>query len=261
MFIEIAGHRCFAVSFGSGPRTFLAHSGWIGTYEDWLPTLEVLSRNWRAISYDHRGAGETAVPVEEITYEALLDDLFRVMDRFDVERCVLGGFSAGTSLTLGAVMRAPQRFEGLVLLSGSGGVRAPELGSPGPRMPPSAWPGEDHRARMRWFIERCTPEPDVEHIRRWGHHFLMRAEPEAAERLWAIQPSLDDSFIAQLRTVTIPTLIICGTQDAMCPVASAEYLASLLPNSELVLLEGSGHLPAMIRPLDVASAISRFCGR
>ena len=92
---EIAGYQFFTVDLGAGSRTFFAHSGWIGTFEDWLPTLGVLSKTWRAVSYDHRGTGETSVPVEEITAEALLDDIFRVMDALAVERCVLGGFSSG----------------------------------------------------------------------------------------------------------------------------------------------------------------------
>ncbi len=84
MFTEIAGHRFFTVDFGAGPRTFFAHSGWIGTNEDWLPALAVLSKTWRAASYDHRGAGETVVPITEITAEALIADIFRVMDGLEM---------------------------------------------------------------------------------------------------------------------------------------------------------------------------------
>jgi pimeloyl-ACP methyl ester carboxylesterase len=39
MFVRIGGHRFLTISHGSAPRTFLAHSGWVGTNEDWLPTL------------------------------------------------------------------------------------------------------------------------------------------------------------------------------------------------------------------------------
>ncbi|MBV9544327.1 MAG: alpha/beta hydrolase [Chloroflexi bacterium] len=261
MFKQIAGHRFFTVDFGSGPRTFFTHSGWIGTYEDWLPTLEVMSKNWRVASFDHRGAGETTVPVEEITEEALLDDIFRVMDALAIDRCVLGGFSAGTGFTARAVLRDRTRFEGLVLMNGAAGVRPPDAGPPPPRRPPSTWPGEDHAARMRWFIEQCTPEPDVEHIRRWGHHFLLRAEPTAADRLNAIAPAADDDFVAALSQITIPTLIIHGEKDTFVTTAAMQYLSSLIPNTKLVVLDGSGHLPAMIRPHDVAAAITEFFDR
>ena len=86
MFIDIDGHRVFTLSFGAGPRTFLAHSGWIGNVEDWIATLSIMSPQWRTVMYDHRGSGETKVPVEAISAEALRDDIFRVMDALGIER-------------------------------------------------------------------------------------------------------------------------------------------------------------------------------
>lgn len=260
MFKEIVGYRFFTLDIGMGPRTFFAHSGWVGTIEDWLPTLAVLSKTWRAATYDHRGTGETVVPVEQITAEALVDDVFRVMDALDIDRCVLGGFSAGVGVVLRAVVRHPERFEGLVLANGTGGVQPPDA-LPRPSMPPSAWPGDDHNARMRWFIERCTPEPDTEHIRRWGHDMLMRAEPEAAERLFAIMPAPDSSLLEQLRDLRVQTLLIHGSADAFASTVAMEYLSSLIAGSKLVVMQGSGHLPLMIRPHDTATAINDFFAR
>ena len=43
MFLDIDGTRMFTLSFGSGPRTILAHGGWISTVEDWIATLAPLS--------------------------------------------------------------------------------------------------------------------------------------------------------------------------------------------------------------------------
>jgi pimeloyl-ACP methyl ester carboxylesterase len=184
MFKLIAGHRFFTIDLGSGSRTFFAHNGRIGTYEDWLPTLEVMSKRWRVVSYDHRGAGETTVPIEEITATALVDDIFRVMDAMEINRCVLGGFSSGTGFTVRAALRNPSRFVGLVLMNGAAGVRPPNAAPAPPRRPPSAWPGETHTARMRWFIEQCTPEPNVEHIRRWGHQPSGARRETKAGQIW-----------------------------------------------------------------------------
>jgi pimeloyl-ACP methyl ester carboxylesterase len=98
------------------------------------------------------------VPVECISPEALVEDVFRVMDATGIERCVLAGFSRGTVTAMRAVLARPERFDGLVLMNGCGEVRSPELPVV-PRVPPSQWPGDTHAERLRWFVERCTPEP------------------------------------------------------------------------------------------------------
>lgn len=257
MFLDIDGNRMFTLAFGSGPRTILAHGGWISTVEDWIATLAPLSARWRTVTYDHRGAGLTRVPVERISTEALVDDVFRVMDALGIERCVMAGFSLGTVAPMRAVLAQPHRFDGLVLMNGCGEVRSPGL-PVAPRVPPSAWPGATHAERMRWFVERCTPEPDSEHIRRWGDYVLARATPEAADRLFTMEAEQPLDWANRLPQLRAPTLIVHGELDAFYRIEHMRYTQSLIPDSELVVMAGSGHLPTLTRPLEVAAHIERF---
>ena len=64
----------------------------------------------------------------------------------------------------------------------------------------------------------------------------------------------------ELRKLSIPTLIVHGDRDPFYDTETMRYVHSLIPNSELVVFEGSGHLPAMTRPLEVAKAINEFFG-
>lgn len=256
MFIGIEGHKALAFSFGSGSRTFLAVGGWVGSSEVWLPTLELLSSTWRVASFDHRGAGETVVPVAAISYSALVDDVFRVMDSLHIERCVFGGESAGTQVVLDAVLRHPERFSGAVLVDGSAGLPRPPAAGPSPITgPPSTWPGADHRARLRWFVDLCMPEPWADHIRRWGLDILLRADPEAATRLWGIGRDSASQLVTRLPEVSIPVLLIRGSEDALVPRVAMEALSECLPNSKLVEVPGAGHVPVMTRPDVVAREI------
>ena len=50
MFLEIAGNKVFTLSFGRGPRTIRAHSGWAP-----------LGATWRTIVHDHRGTARREV--------------------------------------------------------------------------------------------------------------------------------------------------------------------------------------------------------
>jgi pimeloyl-ACP methyl ester carboxylesterase len=259
MYLHINGNRLFALSFGSGPRTFLAHSGWVGNFEDWIATLSLLSEDWRVIVYDHRGAGESEVPVARITADGMIEDVFAVMDAFEVPRCTLAGFSAGTAIALRAAVRAPERFEGLMLLNGSGGVRHPKA-APKPRIPPSQWPGARHEDRIAWFAAQCTPEPDAAHIRRWAINLLSRATPHAAEAAFRTQPSEVIDWAHALPRLDLPTLLVHGDLDPFVDIADMTYLDGLLPQSALIMMEGSGHLPAMTKPQGVARAINAFFG-
>jgi len=149
MFTRINGHLLNTVAFGSGPRTLVAHGGWVGSWELWQQPFELLSDEWRCISYDHRGTGESPVSPEQITPEALVDDLFAVLDAYGVRRCVLAGESLGTLVVLGAAARRPERFEGLVLVDGGFAV-SEQLVRPLIDGARRDWP-----ATAAWFAGAC----------------------------------------------------------------------------------------------------------
>lgn len=257
MFLDIDGNKVFALSFGKGPKTILAHSGWIGNFEDWIATLAPLSETWRTVIYDHRGAGETQVPVERISPEALIDDVFRVMDAMHIDRCVLGGFSRGTVTVLRAALRQPERFDGLMLMNGSADVQLPD-NPPAPRPAPSQWPGDTFAEHLEWFANICTPEPGSEHIKRWAVNILSRSTPEVADRIFTMKPAEPVDWAQKLPQLTIPTLLVHGEKDPLCRLELMQNVDSLLPNSKLVVMEGAGHLPMMTRPLEVARVIEEF---
>jgi len=252
MYLDVAGHRIFTAAFGPGPHTFLGHSGWIGAWEDWMPVLEELSKTWRAVGYDHRGAGETTARPEDVTVEALVDEIFGVMDAFGVERCTLGGFSSGAPITMLAVLQHPERFDGLVILSGTSSV----LEEPGDRAYLDTYL-DHYDERIEEAVVAFTPEPDVPHIRRWASHILRRAALIMAVRQQECRLGLD--LRPRLGEIAVPTLIIHGSADVI-PLEEAEFMAARIPTSKLVVMEGSGHLPGMIRGVEVGQAINAFFG-
>jgi len=249
MFIEVNGCRFNTVSFGAGPRTFLGLSGWIGSWELWQQPFELMSTAWRCVSYDHRGSGETPVPPETITPETLVDDLFALMDALAIERCVLGAESAGGLIALMAALRQPDRFEGLALISAAPAVTA-ETAKPlvnGSRA--------DFSGTIKSFVRACVPEPQSDHIRLWGRHILLRAEPEAAARL--LESAYERECSLTLADITVPTLVIHGSRDAIVPLKIGEQMARAIRGAKLVVLEGAGHAPTMTRPQEVVAAIER----
>ncbi len=71
--------------------------------------------------------------------------------------------------------------------------------------------------------------------------------PEVFERQsHAIQTRPDQSDT--LRGVTVPALVLCGQEDRLCPVERHELMHDLIPESELVVIPGAGHLPTLEQP-------------
>ncbi|MBT8468742.1 MAG: alpha/beta hydrolase [Deltaproteobacteria bacterium] len=68
-----------------------------------------------------------------------------------------------------------------------------------------------------------------------------------------------DSFnrMDDVKDIQVPALIVTGTRDALTPVKYAEFLAAQIPNSELHILEGAGHMLVMERIDEVAELIRR----
>jgi pimeloyl-ACP methyl ester carboxylesterase len=253
MFIPNHSAQLYTVDFGSGPRTLLAQGGWTGSWELWTESFQSLSKSWRTVAYDHRGTGATIAPVDSISMENMVDDLFAVMDNLNIEKCVLAAESAGGMVAVQAVLQQPQRFEGLVLVDAllhreenegiTGFVQALKA---------------DYGKTIEQFVDACVPEsePNSAEVRHWGRKILFRASPESAIQL--IQCTYGIDLRPRLAGIQIPTLILHGAQDAIVPLSDSEFVASQIPNNHFYILQAAGHVPTMTRPLEVAEQINQY---
>ncbi len=56
----------------------------------------------------------------------------------------------------------------------------------------------------------------------------------------------------------VPTLVVHGGQDAIVPVAVAEYVVSQIPGATKVIIDDAGHVPSVTRPVELVAAIERW---
>lgn len=252
MFIKLEDAQLFATSYGSKTApAMVGMGGWIGSWELWSEPFSVLSQTWRTIAYDHRGSGATMCSTGSITFERLVDDVFAVLDAFDVERCVLAGESAGGAVTLAAALKAPERIAGLVIVDGNYTGNAYRADSPfllGLQT--------QYERTLDGFVQACVPEPNAEAIKRWGRQIINRASQEQAIALYQMMGSVDLS--QQVGRIVQPTLIVHGEADAIVPLQAARFLAKTIVGSKLVILPGAGHVPTLTHPLQIAQAIDEF---
>ena len=248
MFVEAGGYLLNTVEMGDGPRTLVSHGGWAGSWELWQEPMMLMQKHWRCISYDHRGTGVSTAPAASIGPDALVEDLFTVLDHYGVDTCVLAGESLGALTCVQAVLDAPDRFSGLVLVDGV--TAAPDFGE-------QTEIRADFDRYVDTFVAACVVESDSDHIAAWGRQVLRRSDPESAARLYETQSLITPDLSA----VQVPTLVIHGESDRIVPLAAARHAAAALPDGELVVLPGAGHVPTMTRPGAVVAAIDDWARR
>ena len=252
MFLSSHSAQLYTVEFGSGPRTILAHGGWTGSWELWAGPFQRLSRSWRTVAYDHRGTGATICPVESISIESMVDDLFTVMDKLAIEKCILAAESAGGMIAVSAALQEPLRFDGLVLVDVL--LHNEENGSDAAFIQGLK---TNFQATINGFADACVPESESNsaEIRSWGKKILARATPESAVRLLECTHGID--LRPRLAEISIPTLIVHGDCDILVPLSDSQTMAAKIPNSRLHIIQGAGHVPTMTRPDEVAHVIEQ----
>ena len=203
--------------------------------EDRLPLIRwgtITEADRQVLRYDAAGHGETGGPPEPATYEwpQLATDLLGLLDELGLDRVDAGGASMGCASTLHAAVRAPERFDRLVLV-----------------IPPTAW---DTRAAQS-DLYRAGADLAEQH----GKAAWLAAAAEAPripmfEDLPPVPPAADiaeDLLPSVLRGAAasdLPApeaiaaldhraLILAWVADPGHPVSTAERLHELLPNSDL----------------------------
>lgn len=61
-----------------------------------------------------------------------------------------------------------------------------------------------------------------------------------------------------LRNAECPVLVLCGSHDTVCPVSRHEFMAEIIPNATLEIIEDAGHLPTLEKPAETTDALDRW---
>ncbi|MYA88399.1 MAG: alpha/beta fold hydrolase [Boseongicola sp. SB0662_bin_57] len=77
-----------------------------------------------------------------------------------------------------------------------------------------------------------------------------------AEQFRAVQSRPDQS--ASLRGIAVPTLVLCGQEDRLCPVDRHEFMHDAIPGSMLIIVPGAGHLPTLEQPARTNEALGEW---
>ena len=254
-YADVNGQRIrYEDSGGDGPAVILSH-GFLMDREMFAPQVAALAPEFRVITWDERGFGETEFDGEPFTYWDSASDCFGLLDHLGIERAVLGGMSQGGFLSLRAALSAPERVRALVLIDTQSGVEDPER-LPAFRQMQQTWldvgPVDDLANAIATLIIG-DPELSVRWIAKW------RALPRESMKAPGDCLFERDDITDRVGEITCPAIVFHGTADLSIEIELAEKLCDGLSGCVgLVRVEGAPHAANLTHPEAVNGPLLEF---
>jgi pimeloyl-ACP methyl ester carboxylesterase len=228
-YLQVDDAKIFYETYGSGGTTLvLLHGGLYGYIEEFGELIQEVSKHCRVIAIATRGHGKSEPGTQPFSYALFAQDAFTVIRHETVGKVDVLGFSDGavTSYTLTAAH--PELVRRLVAI---GGPRAlADWTAQAQTDLRASKPGDIERDSPQFVAQRKKLMPAPE---KWDE-FIQRLT-----RMWLGPVYVTD---AQIRSIKSPTLIIAGDHDPYNQTEKFVELYHLLPDGELAIIPGCGHV-------------------
>jgi pimeloyl-ACP methyl ester carboxylesterase len=195
----------------------------------WWQQVPVLARQYRCITFDHRGFGQSPDVPDGPGSQAFVEDLKQLLDHLQIERVALVAQSMGGRTCLGFTLVYPDRVQALVMADTTGGF------------------GDARMAQLRAEGEAALAGPNPP-PRTYARQFPAEQPAQAFlyEQIRALNPPRRDISVPgptaeQIRALRTPTLLIVGEHDVIAPPSIMKMFQSYIPHARLVEVAGAGH--------------------
>ncbi len=256
-------HNVVETGRQDGPVLMLAH-GFGCDQNMWRLVVPALAERFRVVLFDHVGAGASDLSAwsaeKYSTLDGYADDVLEICRDLDLRQVVFVGHSVSSMMGVLAAAREPERFSRLVLLTPSpcyiddadyrGGFTREDIDELLESLESNylGW-----SAAMAPVIMGNADRPEL------GEELtnsFCATDPRIA-RVFARTTFLSDNR-ADLAKVSVPTLILECSDDAIAPPEVGAFVHAAIPGSRLVTLDATGHCPQLSAPEPTARAIAAF---
>ncbi len=214
----------------------------------WSHVFEEFARDRCVIRYDERGTGLSDRHVEDLSFEAFVNDLEAVIEAAGVDRFALLGISQGGPVAIEYATRHPDRVSHLILQGtfATGWRRIPNL----PReivekteaqvtMIRHTWGAENPATRQFWTT-LCIPNATPEEADSFNEIQRTSVTPETAARIFEAIGEFDVAH--RLAKLDLPVLVLHSRNEATVGFEEGRRLASQVKGARLVALDSANHL-------------------
>jgi sigma-B regulation protein RsbQ len=249
---------------GSGERFIVFAHGFGCDQNMWRFVSPAFENEFRTVLFDHVGAGGSDLAayntVKYSTLAGYADDLVEIGDELGVKDAVFVGHSVSSMIGVMASIKAPEMFESLVLVGPSaryidegeyiGGFSRAQIDELLESL------ADNHLGWSAAMAPAIMGNPDRPELGEELTNSFCRTDPDIAKefaRVTFMSDNRDD-----LSKVTARTLILQCREDIIASEEVGEYVRQNIPNSEMVILNATGHCPNLSAPNEVVAAIKAF---
>src|ERR1700676_4800303 len=249
---------------GSADRAMVFRSGFGCDQNMWRFVAPEFEKDFRVVLFDHVGAGGSDLsaydPRKYSTLSGYADDVVGIGNELSLKDAVFVGHSVSAMIGVLASLKAPGMFGGVVVV-GPSARYIDEVGYVGGF-------SEKQIAELLEFLEdnhmgwaaamapSIMGNPDRPELGEELTNSFCRTDPEIAKAFARVTFTSDNR--ADLTKVNIPTLILQCSEDIIASKEVGEFVHREIPNSEIIVLEATGHCPNLSAPDEVISAIRSF---
>ncbi|WP_202870175.1 alpha/beta fold hydrolase [Kribbella sp. VKM Ac-2571] len=270
--VMIDGVRVSYHVYGSGP-VCIAHPGGPGVHWPYL-RMPDLEQHLTMVYLEPVGTGNSdLLPDGDYSMERYASFVEQLARHLGAEPVFLLGHSHGGFVALQTALDHPERLRGVIAYD-SMAYNGPELGAQAFKNLEAyvaARPAGDPIAGQvlaAWQEQPVGREAELDTLKRllpvyfndfeaidprigeWKQTVDLTVDPNRQDTLWDIRGRLGE--------IAVPTLVLVGTADFICPENSARELADGIPDAELVVLKESGHFGHVEEPDAFRDAVLRF---
>jgi sigma-B regulation protein RsbQ len=261
---ELVGARNNVRFSGRGERTIMFAHGFGCDQTMWRLVAPAFEADYRVVLFDYVGCGKSDWSAWEAQrYKSLrgyAQDILEILSAFDLHDVVFVGHSVSAMMGVLASIEAPERFSRLIHIG------------PSPRYVNDV--GYTGGFELK-DIEGLLDLMEKNYVG-WAAFLapVVMKNPERAELIEELQSSfcatdprvtrqfarvtfLSDNR-ADLNKVTVPSLILQCSQDAIAPDAVGQYLQAALPDATLRQMSATGHCPHMSHPEETVALIKEY---
>ncbi|MCF6240656.1 MAG: alpha/beta hydrolase [Bacteroidales bacterium] len=242
---------------GHGDAIILLH-GYLESKEIWIDFADDLAKKYTVLAIDLPGHGESELITKDLSLEIMAEAVKTILDYEQIEKCFLVWHSMGGYVALAFLELFPERLDALSLFHSSPYADTDEKRKNRAREMDIIRAGKKAQVYTAHFPKTFAPdnvEKFTDEIKKMNERAKNMSDEGIIAALNAMKNRPDQSGL--LKNTKIPIQYIIGEKDNFIPMSILDKL-QLPDNSELVVLENSGHMGFIEEKENALRAISGF---